>query len=416
MDRANRNPRQHLIMLALLLIPSCGGNAVKSPTMPAAQANFANWRNDGSGIWPGVSPPTEWSEKEGILWRTDLGESSYSSLIKAGEHIFVANEDALLQCLDAGTGKILWQRETKKESLPEDQQVKVIEGDLESGNAPHTPVTDGEHVYVAFANSTVAAFDLAGQRKWAVALGEAAGGDGRSSSPVLAEGKLLWLCGHLYAIDCTTGNIAWEEREVTESYGTPIVMALGGRKVLVTPGGQVVRIADGKLLAEGMGDLQFASPISKANMAYWVGAEVYAYEFPDKAEPFEIEDAWVKDLDGEFYASGVLHDNVIYTVANQALFYAFDATNGEVLYQKPLPIAPNEDAGGEVYLYASVSLAGGMLYVSNNEGETVVIRPGSSYEQVAVNLLAEGSGATPIFSGSRIYTRAGSSVLCIGKK
>jgi len=375
----------------------------------------ANWRNDGSGIWNGVDPPTKWSEKGGILWKTNVGKSSNSSLIKVGKRIFVANEKALLQCLDVDTGKILWQHELKKESLPEDQQQKVAEGNVDSGNASHTPVSDGKFVYVAFANSIVAAFDLTGRRKWATALGERTSSDGRSSSPLLVDGKLLWLCGHLYALDCATGKILWESKEVGESFGTPITIKMGGKPAVVTPNGFVVRATDGKILGEEMGDISCPSPIRLGRMVYWVGDAVYAYKIPDKDEPFQVDETWVDTLDGEIYASAIIHDKIIYSVANNAVFYAIDAATGSLIYEKPLPIAPNNEAQRDASVYSSVSLAGNRIYVCNTAGETVIIKPGKKYKKISVNRLAEGSAATPVFSGNRIYTRSGKSVICIEK-
>jgi hypothetical protein len=336
-------------------------------------------------------------------------------VIKVGNRVFVATEEATLLCLDADTGKILWRQEVTKNSLPNDQQKRVADGEFDSGNASHTPVSDGECVYVTFANSAVAAYDLAGKRKWAIALGQAAGSDGRSSSPVLVDGKLVWICGHLHAMDCATGKILWESEDVGESFGTPITITMGGKPALVTPTGMVVRVTDGKVLGEEMGELSCPSPISEGRMVYWVGDAVYAYKVPDKDEPFQVDETWVDSLDGEIYASAILHDGIIYTAANHAVFYAIDAATGSLIYEKPLPIAPNRQTQEDAFVYSSVSMAGNLIYVSNTLGETVIIKPGKKYEEVSVNRLQEGSAATPIFSGNRIYTRAGSSVICIGK-
>jgi len=215
----------------------------------------AGWRNDGTGIWTGVTPPTKWSEKEGILWKTRVGGPSYSSLIKSGDRLFVVVEKAKILCLNADTGRILWRHKLRKKLLPENQRENAIDGRFESGNTAHTPLTDGRLVYVCLANSMIAAFDFDGKNQWTIALNQGTSGDGRSSSPVLVDGKLMWICGHLHAIDCATGELCWENGDVGESYGTPITITMDDLEVLVTPGGQAVRIADGKLLAADMAKL-----------------------------------------------------------------------------------------------------------------------------------------------------------------
>ena len=93
----------------------------------------------------------------------------------------------------------------------------------------------------------------------------------------------------------------------------------------------------------------------------------------------------------------------------------FDAATGSLIYEKTLPIAPNNEAQRDASVYSSVSLAGNRIYVSNTAGETVIIKPGKKYKKISVNRLAEGSAATPVFSGNRIYTRSGKSVICIEK-
>ena len=54
---------------------------------------------------------------------------------------------------------------------------------------------------------------------------------------------------HLLALDPRTGRELWENKSVPESYGTPLAAKLEGIDVLVMPSGQLVRLADGRLLA-----------------------------------------------------------------------------------------------------------------------------------------------------------------------
>lgn len=76
------------------------------------------WLGDGSGVYGGQNPPTTWDANAGtnILWKTRLPNWSNSSPIVAGGKVFTVAEPPLgdfaprLICLDAESGKALWQR------------------------------------------------------------------------------------------------------------------------------------------------------------------------------------------------------------------------------------------------------------------------------------------------------------------
>jgi hypothetical protein len=89
---------------------------------------------DGSGWFKDCTPPTEWSETKNILWRTPLPNWGNSSPIAIGGRVFVTCEGGwesvwpVLVCLDAASGKVLWQRELDHlDQLPDGQGPKARE-------------------------------------------------------------------------------------------------------------------------------------------------------------------------------------------------------------------------------------------------------------------------------------------------
>jgi outer membrane protein assembly factor BamB len=76
------------------------------------------WRGDGSGRYPGATPPMSWERRtngngyttKGIAWMTPLPNSGVATPIVVGEKIFLTAEVSDLICLDKRTGKILWIR------------------------------------------------------------------------------------------------------------------------------------------------------------------------------------------------------------------------------------------------------------------------------------------------------------------
>ena len=88
------------------------------------------WRGDGSGRYPGATPPTAWSRTTngdgyattGIVWMTPLPNASAATPIIVGDRIFLTSEVFDLVCLDKATGRVLWIR-----SNPEFEGLSVEE-------------------------------------------------------------------------------------------------------------------------------------------------------------------------------------------------------------------------------------------------------------------------------------------------
>ena len=96
-------------------------------------------------------------------------------------------------------------------------------------------------------------------------------------------------------------------------------------------------------------------------------------------------------------------------LGNQAnLFSVLDAHTGEEVYSRRLEL-------GRGTAYPSVALAGARLYVSSDNGTTIVMRPGREYQEVARNTL-EAVRSTPVFEGKRVYVRTLATLYCVAEE
>jgi len=154
---------------------------------------------------------------------------------------------------------------------------------LHLGMACATPVSDGQCVCVAFGSGQVACYELDGKRRWArlfplpgrengFRFTAFHGGKGRvlttdryytgsgnyvsyMSSPVIVDGKLiLWHHYRFHALDLATGKTVWEHLgpEGSCTALTVLRIAPDDTEVVVTAGGTVVRVDNGKVLAVGL--------------------------------------------------------------------------------------------------------------------------------------------------------------------
>ena len=93
--------------------------------------------------------------------------------------------------------------------------------------------------------------------------------------------------------------------------------------------------------------------------------------------------------------SPIVVDGLVYTISDRGELTCVEAANGAEVW--------SERVGGNYQ--ASPIYAGGHIYITNVNGETVVVKPGRAYEEVTRNTLDEGLMASPAVSGNAIFQR-----------
>lgn len=444
----------------------------------AGTAEPIGWRTDGSGTYPQATPPKSWAVDQNVIWRTKMPGWSNAMPVIVGEKIFVCSEPAMLLCVGLKDGKLLWQKETSYQDvvLPPAQQQKLAEeqkladeilkqirqvemeaaalrkklqtnpdnkevlqkqlDDLKvkadafhlklkdyplagkfrqpsknstGGFSSPTPVSDGQKVFVAFGNGLVACYDLEGTRQWIQLIEHSTAPYGHGASPLLVGDKLLIHYADLVALNVKDGTEAWRFK-TPPSHGTPIHTKLGTVDVAITPGGQIVRIADGTVLADKLGSSGPNSPILHDGIVYFIRSEARAVKVPgDVAAAAKPEVLWKGRLTGGGYwfASPVCHDGLIYGINAMGILSVAEAQTGKLVYERRLPFGAGQ-------VYPSIALAGGLLFISSDEGLTLVLEPGREYKEVARNKL-EPFRSTPVFLGKRMYLRGREHLYCIGE-
>ena len=401
-----------MLLTPLFLALCMGGQVVGQPF---------GWRGDGSGRFPAAAPPTRWNidEENGIRWTAAVGKGASSPAI-AGERIFVTAEPALLVCLDRA-GKVLWQRDDGPAGLPPEvpPPKKRAAAHRDCGYATATPVTDGEFVYASYGSGVVACHDFDGNRKWLRLFDQEQVLEyGRTASPLLVGDVLLVSANHLIGLRRQTGQTLWEAPDAPAVYGTPVAARLGGVDVVFTPHGECVRVSDGRVLAKNLCKLEYTSPIVCEGTIFFVGSKTFAARLPAAAdEPIKLERLWESDdVEGEFYASPVCHEGILYCVNNEGSLYALDAKTGALIYRQELEIASadGKPGGPLAHLSPRITRAAKNLVVCNDAGESLVIAPGRQYRQAARNLLDKGAGASPIADGELLLLRGGAKLYGLG--
>lgn len=367
-----------------------------------AAAEPIGFRGDGAGRFPDAQAPTEWGSERNVVWKTALPAWSNASPVLVGDRLIVCSEPAGIVCLAVADGKVLWQ-----DALPDLPQPPPKTHDV-NGYTSATPVSDGTHVWAVFGQGYAACWDLAGKRRWAVALEKPPHDKwGSSISPRLAGGVLAVQFDSMFGLDPATGAQRWKLK-TPWGWGTPVVAQVGGKPVLVTCKGVAVDAASGQEVAKGMPQLEYNSPCLVDGVLYFLQGKPRAFAVPARAgEPFKP--LWqAPDIAGDrYYATPLVHDGLVYAINQKKNLSVLDAATGVRVYEKAL-----EHIQGTVY--PSPTLAGGNVYISGEQGQTLVLKPGREYAEVARNSL-EPFRTCPVFAGTRMYVRGRKNMWCVGK-
>lgn len=438
--------------------------------------DVVTWRNGGNALYPGATPPLEWSADKGVLWKTPMPAKSNASPLIVGDVIITQAEPDAVIGVDKASGKVLWtaanpiedalsdeqkaQAELdkpkaaalRKELNPLEKRMRELRGamrhdrqnrelrnearelrtkidDLKkrlravtmyakppthdiNGYSSTSPVSDGRFVYSVFGTGVVCCYDLQGNRKWVRRYESPSHVWGFSTSPVLVDGKVIVHIETLMALDASTGEAAWKAN-LPWSWGTSAIASVGGQSVAVTPKGDFVRISDGKALAGKTFKMPWGSPVVVDGTIYAIDEDgCWALEVPKTmAENLSPKVLWRKPppVKDRYYATTLVHEGLLYNIAGNSkkTLAVLDAKTGDTVYSQQLDLADRRQ-------YATISCAGGHLFMHSEGGDSVVFKPGRAYEVVARNPLEEFR-STPTFQGARMYVRTNKHLYCFGK-
>ncbi|MGI9429666.1 MAG: PQQ-binding-like beta-propeller repeat protein [Bythopirellula sp.] len=441
----------------------------------AADANdWLRFRGpNGSGISAeSEATPVDWSPTENLKWKLALPGPGSSCPIVVGQRVFVTSwsgygtdrdepgdQAALrrhLTCVDRATGDEMWTK-TIQPYLPEDVYRGMF---AEHGYASHTPVSDGEQVYVFFGKTGALAFDLEGKQLWHTSVGTESGAKnwGTSSSPILYKNLLIVTASAeseaLVALDKHSGNEVWRQEAAgfNSTWGTPVLVEVDDSRtdlVIAVPGeiwGFNPETGKLRWYCEAIGSTSFcSSAVARDGMVYAMdtgpggggGAAVRAGGNGDVSETHIV---WEGRQSGRI-CTPLLHEGRLYGVS-RGVFNCFDATTGDELFKERLtPSAASATAapaaaagagqgqpdrgsrrrgrrGGRGQDYSSPVLADGKIYFASRGGDIYVLEAGQEFRQLAVNRVTsekEDFSATPAISRGEIFIRSDKNLYCVAK-
>ena len=433
--------------------------------LAVAAASGQNWPSFrgpvASGVADGQNLPVRWDahQRVNVIWKTEIHGLAHSSPVVWGDRVFLttavsskpsatfkpglygdgtASDDLSVHqwnviCLERATGKVLWER-TAYQGVPKEKR------HIKSTYANATPATDGRVVVAFFGSQGVYAYSLAGELLWKRDLGRFDVGAynapvfewGTASSPILYKDLVIVQCDQqkgsfIAALDAKTGATVWKaDRDELPSWGTPSVFTSKAGAELVTNGSNFIRgydPASGKELWRLGGSSKITAPTPVASDDLIIVASGRRPEAPifairagaggditlPSGESSSRSVAWSKQQRGSYMPTPVIYGGYVYVLNNDGVFACYALADGKELYRERIP-----DAGSG--FSASPVASDGKIYLSNEDGDIIVVKAGPTFEVLARNDMAEPVMATPAISGGMLIIRSQHSVWAIGQR
>jgi outer membrane protein assembly factor BamB len=405
--------------------------------------------------------PDRWdgAARQNVLWRTPIPGLAHSSPIVWGDTVFVtsaissrkdatfkpglygdgdASDDRsvhkwVIYAIDKRSGRTRWER-VAREGAPRNKR------HIKSTYASATAVTDGRIVVAWFGSEGVYAFDVNGEPLWQVDIGRVDMGAydipsyewGPASSPIIWNGLVILQCdtqadSFVIALDVETGETVWKTtRDELPSWGTPTVAETTAGPELVTNASNFIRAYDARTGRElwrlaGSSKITAPTPIFADGLMIVASGRaperpIFAVKPGSRGDLTLAKDAtssdaiaWSRTGRGSYMPTPLAYRGLLYVLANNGVLDAYDLRTGKEIYRQRLPLVGSGFS-------ASPVAADGKIYLSNEDGDMLVVGAGPTFEHIATNSIGELLMATPALSEGVMYVRGAASLFAIGIK
>jgi outer membrane protein assembly factor BamB len=388
----------------------------------AAAEDWPQFRGPtGQGLSTATGLPAEWDTTRNVTWKVPVPGKAWSSPVVYQDRVYLttavpvdggdkADQSLRALCLDAASGTLRWQTEVFRQFAA---QTDRIHG--KNSHASPTPIVDGRNLYLHFGTNGTACLDLRGNVIWRNQELKYTPVHGSGGSPALVAGVLVISCDgaaepFVVALDQRTGRIRWRrERPPSEGkqfcFSTPAVIEVDGQTQVVSAGPNCVLSYDPRDGREiWRVGYEGYSVVPRPVFGHGLVFVCTGYDRPSllairpdgRGDVTATHVVWRADRAVALNPSLLLVDRELYMVSDNGIATCFDAPSGTVRWQQRL--------GGN--FSASPVYADGKVYFQSEEGDGIVIRAGTAYEELARNPLGERTLASYAVADGAIFLRS----------
>lgn len=387
-------------------------------------ADWSEFRGpDGTGHYSGPPLPLKWGTDTPAAWKTPIAGKGWSSPILLKGRLYLTTAvpqkngthtaySLRALCLDATTGKPLWERELFVEDT-----ATVPQPHKKNSHASPTPITDGERIFVHFGHMGTAALDPDGSVAWKTQKISYDPRHGNGGSPILVDDLLFFACDgndeqFVVALDKRTGQVRWKTdrnhgAKLGFSFATSQLIEHAGKKVIVSPASDFVMGYEpqtGKELWRvrypKSGWSLITRPVYAHGLVYictgYVNQHLIAFK-PEGTGDITRNIVWQTKRNAANTPTPLIVGDELYMIADNGFMTCFDAKTGKVHWSERL--AGNAYSASPIY-------ADGNIYITSEAGVGQVIAAGKNFREVAGPFdLQEKTFATFVPSDGALYIR-----------
>jgi outer membrane protein assembly factor BamB len=326
----------------------------------------------------------------------------------------------MVYSFDVSTGKLRWEQQAYKGPPGGGRHRK-------NTYASETPATDGERVYALFGNVGLFCYSMDGKLLWTHKIDPQPRylDFGTAASPVVHDGRVYILDdneAHSYiaALDAKTGSVIWKtprklEGRLQSGWSSPYVWVNAQRTEIVAIGTGVTISydTDGKELWRLKGATQANPTPTEGDGMLFIGTgsqgesnrPLFAVK-PGASGDISLSAgatsnqfvAWYQPRAAAYTSSPLAYGGRVYVVNDNGVLQVFEGKTGREIYKARVGGAGNTFS-------ASPWVYGGRIFFLSEEGDTFVITPGDSYDEVAKNSLGELAFASPAVTRDGLFIR-----------
>jgi outer membrane protein assembly factor BamB len=415
----------YLITTALYVI----GGSVGRADWPEFRGPWGDGHVSAPGATNLIGLPLHWSETNNIKWKIEIPHRGWSTPVVMGNQIWLTTatldgHDFFAIGVDGETGAIRFNKKVFHSDNPE----PLGNGASMNCYATPSPVIEAGRVYVHFGSFGTACLDTTtGEVLWKRTDLPCRHYRGPASSLVSFENLLILTMDgadlqYHAALDKKTGETVWKtnrsvpwndenvpgpmarDGDLRKAHSTPLIVTSAGKPLMISAGAKAAYGYDPRTGHE-LWRVQYPDwsvaprPLFDNGLAFivtgLVKTELWAVKPDLEGDVTDKAVVWKLKTHVGKYASPILVDGLIYTVAEESFLTCLDAATGETVW--------TERIGGK--FASSPIYADGRLYFFDQQGTTTVLKPGRTFEVLARNKLEDGFMASPAASGKAFFLR-----------
>ena len=363
--------------------------------------------------------PLVWSETDNIVWKTAVRDLGWSSPVIWGDQIWIttAAEDGkhlFAVCVDSRTGKIVHDVNVFDTNTP--AHVASV-----NSYASPTSAVEAGRVYVHYGTYGTACLDTRdGKTLWSRRDLTCDHHEGPGSSVMLHKTLLCFNVDgrdmqYVIALDKSTGKTVWKTNRsidytpfstnARKAFCTPIILEMGGRLQLFSPGAKAM-IAYDPQSGEELWKVRYNGwsvvprPLFGHGLLYVITdyeqPELWAVRPDGRGDVTDTQVAWKVTKEMPRTASLLLVDDLLYMANDDGYAICLEAKTGNRVWRERL----------KGKHWASPIHGAGRVYFFSEKNLTSVIEPGRKFKVLAQNQLEERVMATPAVTGDAFILRS----------